>query len=196
MKPSSPEGKGNKSRADECATNFSFPLNENWAETLDLPSASLKELSHNGKSYPFKQKRFSTCSHKPAVCRAERRQQCLHSPVVWAPRRTSVFLFLSLYRKGRGAAPVVRRTSSSEWCNGCHSTGIISPISGLNHNFSSLSPSHLILHWTATKKKKKNVVSGSFVSMKRFLKIRLIIRMVTCVPSEAVHFEKHWQIIF
>lgn len=50
------------------------------------------------------------------------------APVVCSPPCTSVFLILSLYRKGRGAACAVKCTRASKWCNGCHSTHVISPI--------------------------------------------------------------------
>lgn len=78
------------------------------------------------------------CSRKAAVCTAKSEQQCPYDFVVSPLQHTSVFLVLSLYRKGRGAAFVVKRTALPNGAMGCHSTRVIGPISGLNHNFSSL----------------------------------------------------------
>lgn len=49
---------------------------------------------------------------------AQLRATGIVSTVVVSPRwYTSVFLILSLYRKGRGAAHVVKHTSASKWCD-------------------------------------------------------------------------------
>ena len=62
---------------------------------------------------------------------------------------TSVFLILSLYRKGRGVAV---RLSAQAFANGavrCHGSGGSSPSPGLNHNFSSCWRSRLIRQWAS-----------------------------------------------
>ena len=60
---------------------------------------------------------------------------------------TSVFLILSLYRKGRGVAV---RLSAQAFANGaarCHGSVGSGPSPGLNHNFSSWWRSRLIRQW-------------------------------------------------
>lgn len=106
-----------KAKVDKCPTNFfSFLSHENaWLTFKIIKEQAQWEKQERGS---FHQKRISVCcSAARLFAEARGSQQCLYCPCGFFSSHTSVFLILSLYRKGRGAAHAVKHTRASKWCN-------------------------------------------------------------------------------